>query len=156
MDKRALLERLTGARADLLSAIAGLSEVEMTTQPVAGAWTIRDVLVHIGGWAAWDLAGVRGIVAGQPPDFAAIRDVDTFNADLVAVRSGWSLAQVLAEMRDAQAALLELLAGLSDEALFRDESFRGPYWDHLAGWLQVAWEHESEHAAQIRAWREGK
>ena len=156
MGRRDLLERLTGARADLLSAVEGLSEAEMTTQPVAGAWTIRHILAHIGGWAAWDLAGVRGILAGQPPDFAPIRDVDTFNAGLVTARSDWSLDQVLAEMRDAQAAMLKLLAGLSDEALFRDESFRGPYWDLLAGWLQVAWEHESEHAAQIRAWREGK
>jgi len=153
MDKRELLARLTQARAELLAAIEGLSEADVTVLPVAGAWTIRDVLAHIGGWAAWDLAEIRGIQAGRPPDLTAIQDVDTFNAGLVAARSTWSLDQIRAEMAETQAAMLSLLADLSDEDLFRGASFRGPYWDNLAGWLQVAWEHEEEHVAQIRAWR---
>ncbi len=56
-------------------------------------------------------------------------------------------------MSDNQAALQELLANLSDDALFHSRSFQGPYWDNLAGWLQVAWEHEQQHATQIRAWQ---
>lgn len=153
IDKQRVLDCLTRARAALLSATKGLSETEMTTLPVAGAWTIRDILAHISGWAAWDLAGIRSILAGERPDFSAIQDVDTFNARLVAKRSAWSLDQILAEMRDTQAALQELLAALPDEDLSRVGPFQGPYWDNLAGWLQVAWEHEEEHAAQIQAWR---
>ncbi|MFQ6100401.1 MAG: DUF3795 domain-containing protein, partial [Anaerolineae bacterium] len=61
MDKRGLLEHLTEAGAELLTAVEGLSETEMTTLPVAGVWTTRDILVHISGWAAWDLAGIRSI-----------------------------------------------------------------------------------------------
>jgi hypothetical protein len=80
------LERLDGARAELLSAIEGLGETEMATLAVAGVWTIRDILAHIGGWAAWDLAGIRSVLAGGRPDFSAIQDVDTFNARLVATR----------------------------------------------------------------------
>ena len=153
MDKRVLLEHLTGARADLLAAIEGLNETEMTTLPVAGVWTIRDILAHVSGWAAWDLAGIRTILAGGRVNFSPIQDVDTFNARLVAERSGWSLDRILAEMRDTQAALQELLAGMPDEDLFHVGPFQGPYWKNLAGWLQVAWEHEAEHAAQIRTWR---
>ena len=63
------------------------------------------------------------------------------------------LDQVLAEMRETQDAMQELLADIPDAGLFSDGAFQGPYWDNLAGWLQVAWEHEQEHAAQIRAWR---
>jgi len=90
MDKQELLERLTGARAELLGAVEGLSVTESTTLPVAGVWTVR-----------------------------------------------------------------EILADVPDEDLVHVGLFRGPYWDNLAGWLRVAWEHEQEHAAQIRAWRAG-
>jgi len=151
MYKPEVLEHLAEARTELLSAIEGLSDTEMTTLPVAGVWTIKDILAHIGGWAAWDLAGIRLILVGERPDFSAIQDVDTFNAQLVAERSDWSLDQILAEMRDTQAALQELLAGMPDEDLFRSGRFQGPYWDNLAEWLQVAWEHEQEHAAQMRS-----
>jgi hypothetical protein len=40
----------------LLITIKDLNEAETTTLPVAGAWTIKDMLAHISGWAAWDLA----------------------------------------------------------------------------------------------------
>jgi hypothetical protein len=153
MNGRDVLDHLAGARAALLAAVEGLSETEMTTQPVAGEWTIRDILAHVSGWAAWDLAGIKSILAGERPDFAAIQDVDTFNARLVDERRGWSLDRILFEMRDTQAALQELLTGLPDADLFRAGPFQGPYWDSLAGWLRVAWEHEEEHVAQIRDWR---
>ena len=153
MDKRGVLEHLTRARAALLDTIEGLTETDMATLPVAGDWTIKDILAHVSGWAAWDLAGVEGVQAGKPPDFSAIQEVDTFNARLVAERREWTLGRILAEMADAHAALQELLASMPDKDVFRAGPFRGPYWDSLAGWLQVAWEHEGEHAAQIRAWR---
>jgi hypothetical protein len=153
MDKQGVLDHLAGAQAALLGAIEGLTEAEMTSMPVAGEWTIRDILAHVSGWAAWDLAGIRGVLAGEPPNFSAIQDVDAFNARLVAERREWTLGRILAEMADAHAALQELLAGMPDEDVFSVGPFQGPYWDHLAGWLQVAWEHEEEHAAQIRAWR---
>jgi len=95
-----MLEHLIRAREELLAAIEGLSETEMTMLPVAGVWTIKDILAHISGWAAWDLAGIGTILAGERPDFSAIQDVDTFNGRLVAERSTWSLDQVLAIVRE--------------------------------------------------------
>jgi hypothetical protein len=154
MDKQGVLEHLAEARAALLAAIGGLAEADMTALPVAGEWTIKDILAHVSGWAAWDLAGVEGVLAGEPPDFSAIQDVDTFNARLVAERREWTLGRVLVEMADTHVALQGLCASMPGEAVFRAGPFQGPYWDSLAGWLQVAWEHEEEHATQIRAWRQ--
>jgi len=34
----------------------------MMILPVAGIWTIRDILAHVSGWAAWDLEAIRSIV----------------------------------------------------------------------------------------------
>ncbi len=155
MNKQDVLARLEAARTELLDAIEGLSQKQMTTVPVAGEWTVRDILAHIAGWAAWDLAAIRGVLAGDTPDFAPIQDVDAFDAGLVAERSSWPLARILREMKEALDATRELLAGMSEDEVSSDIRFQGLYWRNLAEWLQVAWEHEGEHAAQIRKWREG-
>jgi len=152
-DRGALLEHVNAARAELLASIDGLSEAEMTTQIVAGVWTVRDILAHISGWAVWDLTTIRSILAGQQPDLTAIQKVDAFNDRLVEERRDWTVKEILAEMQAAQAALQELLADLSDETLFDSALFQGPYWDNLAEWLRVFWEHEEEHAVEIRTWR---
>jgi hypothetical protein len=83
-----------------------------------------------------------------------IQDVDAFNRRLVAERDGWSLDQILAELEVIQAALVELVDGMSDRELSEIGRFWGPYWDSVAEWLHVAWEHEEKHATQIHAWRE--
>jgi hypothetical protein len=153
MDKGAVLARLRDARAELLAAVDGLSTTEMGILPVDGTWTIKDILAHVSGWTAWDLAGTRRILAGQGVDWTAIQDVDAFNAHVVAARRNRTPEQILAEMMATHTALQELLADLPEEDLFSTGLFEGPYWDNLAGWLQVAWEHEAEHAGQIRAWR---
>jgi hypothetical protein len=154
MDKEEVLEGLTRARAGLLAAIEDLTQVEMTTLLVTEAWTIREILAHVGGWAAWDLSAVKAIQQGNPCDLSIIQDVDVFNQRLVAERKAWSLDQILAELEETQVATHELVANLSEQDLLEVGRFQGPYWDSLAGWLRVAWEHEEEHAAQIQAWRE--
>lgn len=149
MHRDSVLSQLSAARAQLLAAIEGLSEADMTTLPALGAWTLRDVLAHISGWAAWDLQTIREMQYGEHPDLTVIRNVDAFNNRLVAERAQWSVARILGEMEETHAALQELLRGMSDEDLFRVGAFRGPYWDNLAEWLRVAWEHEEEHAREI-------
>jgi hypothetical protein len=64
VNRQQVLNRFTEVRASLLSAIKGLSEEEMTGLPVADAWTLRDILAHIGGWTTWDLAAIREALAG--------------------------------------------------------------------------------------------
>ncbi len=144
------MNHLANTRAQLLAAIEGLSETELTTLPVSGTWSLREVLAHIGGWAAWDLGAIRAIQQGKRPDLSVIQEVDAFNDRLVAERKKWSVGKILAEMEDSQAAIQELVGSLSDRDLFENGPFRGPYWENLAEWLQVAWQHEEEHIAQIQ------
>lgn len=150
MGRQKVLNHLANTRAQLLAAIEGLSETELTTLPVSGTWSLREVLAHIGGWAAWDLGAIRAIQQGKRPDLSVIQEVDAFNDRLVAERKKWSVGKILAEMEDSQAAIQELVGSLSDRDLFENGPFRGPYWENLAEWLQVAWQHEEEHIAQIQ------
>jgi uncharacterized damage-inducible protein DinB len=148
------LNHLASTRAQLLAAIEGLSATQLTTQPVLGTWSLREVLAHISGWAKWDLEAITAIQQGQCPDLSVIQDEDAFNNRLVAERRQWSPGNILAELEDTQVCMQELVGSLSDRNLFVDQAFRGPYWENLAEWLQVAWEHEEEHTAQILIWRE--
>ena len=154
MRRQEVLNHLARARAQLLAAIEGLGATELTTLPVSGTWSLREVLAHICGWAAWDLAAITAIQQGQCPDLSVIRDVDVFNDRLVAEREKWSVKRILAKMEETQVGMQELVGNLSDRDLFVDGAFQGPYWKNLAEWLQVAWEHEEEHTAQILIWRE--
>jgi uncharacterized damage-inducible protein DinB len=147
------LDHLCAARSELLAAVQDLSAAEMTGVPMSGAWTVREILAHIGGWATWDVACIKDILEQNHPDLSVIRDVDAFNAALVAERQDWSIQQILAEMATAQSALEGVLGALPEETLLHDGRFRGPFWYNLAGWLEIAWEHELEHAAHLRTWR---
>ena len=153
MDRRTVLARQDAARAELLTAIAGLDETTMATLPVVGAWTIKEVLAHLAGRAAWHLAAIRQVQAGEQPDFAVLQDVQPLSAQHVKERASWTVAEILDEMDATRTALEELLMAMPEEDLFRVGHFRGPHWDNLAGWLRVAREHEEEHAVQLRAWR---
>jgi hypothetical protein len=153
MDRHTVLVRQDAARADLLTAIAGLDEATMASLPVVGNWTIKEVLAHIAGWAVWDLAAIRQVQAGEQPDFAALQDVTSFNARHVEERRNWTVTEILDEMDATRTALEELLMAIPEEDIFRVGQFRGPHWENLAGWLRVAREHEEEHAVQLRAWR---
>jgi hypothetical protein len=141
------------ARSRLLAAVEGLEAGE-TTLPLSGGWTLCDVLSHIAGWATWDVQTINAIRQGEQPDLSAIEDVDAFNAKLVAKRAEWSLSRILAEMESTQIAMQALLTGISNQELFESVVFQGPYWGNLAEWLQVVWQHEEEHAAQIERWPE--
>jgi uncharacterized damage-inducible protein DinB len=153
MDKQSVLDHLSGARAELLAAIEGLSGPEMTDEVVAGTWTIRDILAHLAGWAEWDIRAILAILRGEAVDFTPIEDVDVFNAQLVEERSVLPVDRILAEMEGLEDALLDVINDLPEDDLFDNPLLGGPYWPNLAGWLSVAWEHEAGHAAQIRAWR---
>ncbi len=154
MKKEEVLGRLAESRAMLLATIAALSEEQLWHAPAVGVWPARDALAHIAGWAAWDTRNLRAALAGAPIEADAIMDFDRFNRQSLEERAGWSVEQILAEMAQQRAALLELLEGLSDEDLTLPGVFVGPYWKTLAGWLSIEPEHEEEHAAEIsgRRW----
>ncbi|MGE5264845.1 MAG: DinB family protein, partial [Acidobacteriota bacterium] len=65
--KAELLENLNTNRDQLLGAVAGLTEEQMTTLPVVGEWTIKDLVGHIAYWEGVILDHVReSYTEGRP------------------------------------------------------------------------------------------
>jgi hypothetical protein len=155
MDKQEILKRRTAARRRLLSALEGWDEKSMMTVAVCGRWTVQEVLAHVSGWARWDLETISALLGGEDAELSILDDVDGFNDRLVAERSGWTVAHILDEMAEVEAATNRLIADLPEESLLGPAPFVCRYWQTLAEWLLVAWEHEEEHAAELEAWWRG-
>ncbi|MFX0197808.1 MAG: DinB family protein [Candidatus Hodarchaeota archaeon] len=154
--KQTLLHRLRTERMNLLQILSELSDIEKESVLVTAKWTIHDILAHLAGWVIWDLKATREAIKSGQVDISAITNVDLFNAQSVSKRSNLTSQQIVDEMEKAQAEWIELLNTLSDEELFSLTRFRSPEWETLAKWVQIALEHEAEHAKAIQVWFENR
>jgi uncharacterized damage-inducible protein DinB len=150
-----LLAHLAAERASLLEQLIGLDERTLTEVPGLAGWTVKDLLAHIAAWDHWELREMKRMTSGESPDLAAVRDMDGYNAAVVAAWRDRTLAEVLAELQDARAVWVSWLQILPDEEFFRERLFGGEDWS-FPGCLEVQWQHDAEHTAQIAAWREVK
>jgi uncharacterized protein (TIGR03083 family) len=152
MDPRLWIDRMILERANLYDALLGLDEATLTTRPLCGAWTAKDVLAHMTGWDR--LAAAQHLPALLTGQIAGAFDVetDTYNAEQVARRQALPFATVLAEAEEAFAALVQSLDELppADLALARP---LGRAEISLAGYTRTLAEHNLEHAEGIVTWR---
>jgi len=149
------LARLVAERAGLLEQLIGLDERTLTGMPFLDGWTVKDLLAHVAAWDRWELREMRYMASGEILDLTEVRDTDAFNADVVAAWRDRTLAEVLAELREARAAWVAWLQALLEEEFFRQRLFGGEDWS-FPGCVEVQWRHDAQHAAQIAAWREAE
>src|SRR5262245_53694858 len=143
------LAALISARRELLRAIDGLSEGELTAGR-EGEWSIRDTLAHI---AAWDRQMVGCIEAWldrtPPPEPSS--DVEAFNAQAAAQARAQPLAATLIGLARTHE---ELLAAVG-RANGRAGTFQYPVgtFDDMSQMASETAAHEREHIEQILCWR---
>jgi hypothetical protein len=153
MDKAEVLRRRTTARRRLLAAVDGLDEDVLTRAKVCGHWSFEEVLAHLSGWSRWDFETISALQAGESADLSPLDDIDGFNDRVVAERSGWTVRQILDEMKEVEAAMNRLIADQPEASLSAPAPHICRYWNTLADWLLVASWHEEEHAAELEAWQ---
>ncbi|MGD1996287.1 MAG: type II toxin-antitoxin system HicB family antitoxin [Anaerolineae bacterium] len=154
--RRHLLSFLAAERAELLWQVTDLDEGVLTELLVLddGGWTAKDLLAHIAAWDRWESREMKRMSTGDPPQLAAVDDMDAFNAAVVADWRERSLGEVLTELTDARAALVTWLQRLPDEEFFRRRPFRDWDWS-FPNCMEIQAKHDAEHAAQIASWRKG-
>lgn len=153
LERKSLIAQLCLARAELLQALIGLDEAALAGAPLAGHWTVKDLLAHIAVWDRWDLAAMQALLAGRRPDLAATADLDAFNLASAAAWQPRSLAEVVTELEAARNDWLAWLATVPGEAFFQPRSLDGEDWSFPAC-INLQRRHDVEHGEQIRAWRE--
>jgi uncharacterized damage-inducible protein DinB len=142
-DRDALIEHYRRMRADLLAAIEGLSDAQMS-EPSLDGWSVKDHLAHVALWDEIRASEVARISAGHDSAWRMDGQQDGVYSELGhALRRGLSPAQVRWELASTGQRLLDALAAASPRGL--DGSLYGE-----AGLRST---HEAAHAGWIRRWR---
>ena len=149
--RRGAVSQMRRSRAETLALVRRLPGDVFRRPRTQGAWSIRDVLVHI---AAWEAEGARrlALIARDRGDrivwYDTTAELDAFNAE--AVRTGRRLGPVgvLRRLAAARARLLRGLRRLPASAL-ADPAHALP----VTRWLrEFAWTHEAAHRRAMQAW----
>jgi uncharacterized damage-inducible protein DinB len=151
--KDALLAKLHSTRQDVLDAIAGLSDEQLTQPMTPDGPSVREVLAHLQlwDWAKVDLLQQRA-AGGTPAIVALDDDVDAANAQATATWRDQPLPALFAALDQTRAEYLAAIAALTDADLAAP---CGPPYDASVSLLQVlegTVEHNAEHAEELAAW----
>jgi uncharacterized protein (TIGR03083 family) len=157
MKKSEITAALEENREAFLDTIEGLSEEDMQQPGVIPEWSVKDILAHLTRWEAELVKLLWQAGKGQKPTtihFAGY-NVDETNTRWFRESKNRELDRVLEDFHGVRNQTLRRVDELPGKA-FEDPEFYPwlagePLWRWIAG---DSFEHETEHAEQIRVWRE--
>ena len=125
MKRDQLAKRLETRWRELYDAVQGLSEDALLEPGVVGPWSIRDVLAHVTTWEEEVLKALPVILDGGPlPRYSTLYGgIDAFNAQAHERKEGFTLDQVLDELKETHQRLLSFLNSVPDAAFARENRF---------------------------------
>jgi hypothetical protein len=142
-DRAALLEHYRTMREDLLAAIEGLTDAQMT-EPTIDGWSVKDHLAHVAFWDELRAAEVARISAGHASAWRMNGEQDdALNTLAYSLRLPLTLDQARWELSTSRQQLVEALSSATPRAF--DPS--------LYGEAGLRSSHEAQHAGWIRRWR---
>ncbi|MBI5304070.1 MAG: DinB family protein [Chloroflexi bacterium] len=155
--KTELVAQLTRQRDELLRLCADLTEEQITTIPIVGAWTIKDVVGHIAYWEQVIHDHLRESFAeGKPHPMPPDEGDDAINVRESAKRKNWTWMRVRAEFENTRGAFIARVESLSETDLAF--TVPNPWWGmtHFYSIAQMieedALSHANEHLERIRRW----
>ena len=148
-----LAAELRRARDEFQAALADVDPQLLTAPGLAGEWSARELLAHLGYWAGHAAEALHHAEQGRTGEFGTDEmDVDERNAVVARVAAQTELATVRQREQAAYEALLTAVERADPAWL--DE--RVAYGDSLEQVIRDDGEdHYREHAADIRAWFTG-
>lgn len=147
-----ILSDLEYGRAQLLNAIEGLSQRELTEIPIYEGWTIKDVLAHVIGWDRRVIQTIPLMLQNRADEIPDV-EVDEYNRRSVEAGKDKSLAEILAEIKDTHRQIMGLLAPLSRVDVEMRRERHGRIITIQSYVIDVMMEHERQHAVEIEQWR---
>ena len=162
--KAALIDNIRTKQTAMEQELEMLSEQQMTTAGVVGAWSIKDVLAHINAWERAALGRLQAAAKNATPAFSwapdgptftelSDADVDGMNNEIYQYNKDRSLPDVLTEFRTLAVQIVDALQELSDDVLTDAQrftwTFGNPLWRFVPG---DTYEHVDEHLQSIQAW----
>ena len=157
MDKQELIDKLEQSREEFLDTIEALSEEEMEQPGVMEGWSVKDILAHIALWESELVKLLFQARQGRKPTTIHFtgETVDERNAKWHNQSKDRPLERVLEDFHGVRNQTIRRVEAFPDRDL--DDPQRYPWLQGEPLWKWIAadsYEHEAEHAPQIREWRE--
>jgi hypothetical protein len=147
--RSALIDRYGHGYQAVTDALQGLTDPELDARPLAGEWTVREIVHHLADSEMTSAIRLRRLLAEDRPLIAGY-DERAFARRLHYDRPIDSSLEALRAARRSCASLLDCLA--EDEWLREGtHSESGRY--TVETWLEIYAAHAHDHAAQIRSVR---
>ena len=147
------------SRENLLKAIDGLSDEQLAEPGAVGDWSVMQILFHMSMWEAELVKLLYQVAQGSQPTTAHFSkdDVETIHANWMRIGHTRSPEQMLDDFAAVRKQTTRRVSAFSDADLADPQRYpwlQGrPLWDWIG---ESSFQHEAEHAAQIRAWRSSR
>jgi hypothetical protein len=160
MTKTELLEQIRNERRALETTLSQLTREQMLQPGVEGAWSVKDILIHVVVWEQRMVSWVNQSLSGEPvemlPPGLTWDDLDRWNEDTYLKHKDDSLVDVLAQLTESYQQVLSTVSSVDEVALLDPERFSWregrPLWLVVAA--NTSW-HYKDHNTSIRSWLEG-
>jgi len=154
MNRDQILAALKNSRAQMETALDGLSETQLVEPGVMGEWSVKDILSHLTAWEAEVVTRLAKLKLGKKIQsiVPADSDIDSLNAKWYKENKSRDLDRVLADFRGVREQMIRQVESLTDKQLAQPL----PWAETNTIENMIAWnsyEHEPEHAEQIQKWR---
>jgi uncharacterized damage-inducible protein DinB len=155
--RRQLLARLAAERSYLFWQLRGLDEETMSSMPVSGQWTVKDLLVHVGVWDAFHTGRMSKIRADRLSEIESLGDqsaVDARNEQLFQQFEGLSLELAVALCLKERNAYLAELSRWPDDQLHGQITMPWGWRTRMSAWVSRRHRHDAAHAVELVRWRQ--
>lgn len=157
MNKNELLKALDEGRENFLEAIENLDDEHLHLPGVTGEWSVKDLLAHLSRWESELVKLLWQLGQGQRPTTVQFshEGMDAINARWQDAAHERPLEQVLEDFHAVRTQTIRRVEDFSDQELGLPGRYRWLKGKALWEWVASdSFEHENEHAAEIRAWRQ--
>ena len=136
-----------------MDCLGQLTEDELTSTPVLGHWTVKEIVAHVWSWAEEAVHTARAWQEHRPWQEGVVYD-DTWNEAQVRERAVLPLITVVDGVTSAHRQMMHLLDILDDEALAARS--QAPWGEKLTliDFLHSMSEHYLEHAQALKNYQE--
>lgn len=121
-----------------------------TNQVIYPRWTMKEVLDHISGWDDAVILILKALISGTTEDMPSVRGINLYNAETVSTREALSYEHSLREWAASREAVKKLIREVPDEKMTVVFPFPWGGGGNVAEMLKIFYEHEEEHAEEIR------
>jgi DinB superfamily len=146
-ERRELIAKYAAGYDEVVEALTGFPESQLTAHPLPGKWSVREIVQHLADSETISAIRLRRLLVEDRPVIAG------YDQDLFATRLHYNereMAPALAAFRAARTTTLQLLERMTEEDWQREGTHTESGRYTAEDWLKIYAAHAHGHADQIR------